>query len=304
MRTILFFILMMSSTYSMQACDICGCSSGSSYVGILPHFQRSFVGVRYQYQYFYSKPHDVNSEQYSASQEYFQSTEIWGRFTPHKRVQIFGFLPYRFNYRIENKATTSTNGIGDASLLVNYVILNTPLTSESMWTHSLQLGAGIKFPTGQYDLVKNGLFVHQNIQVGTGSYDIPANLIYTIRHMKTGLNAELNYRLNGSNQFGFAYGNKLNSALRFLYWKETTHMTFLPSVGLKYEYASSDVQHHEVVEYTGGTSMQASISCDFYYKHLGVGFQLSEPFYERLGQGYTQGKTRLAASLIYLFNKK
>lgn len=304
MRRIILSILLVSLAQSMTACDICGCSSGGSYFGILPHFQRSFIGVRYQYQYSYSKPHDINSELYSASQEYFQSTELWGRYTPHKRIQIFGFLPYRFNHRIENDKTIFANGIGDASLLINYVVLSTPSGSASEWRHSLQLGAGIKFPTGKYDLVKNGLFVHQNIQAGSGSYDVPANLIYTVRHKKTGMNAELNYRINGGNPFGFIYGNKLNSALRFLYWKETKQFTFLPSVGLKYEFASGDIQHNEVIEYTGGSSMLASIACDVYYKHFGLGFQLSEPVYQHLGQGYTQDRSRFSANVIYLFNKK
>ncbi len=304
MRKILIALLLSFSAIVVNACDICGCASGASYIGLLPSFQRSFIGIRYESQDFFSKPHDMNDEHYAASHEQFKTTEIWGRYTPFKRIQIFGFIPYHFNDRSEGWVPVHTQGIGDLQFLMNYVIFNTSITSSSRLKQSLQLGAGLKLPTGKSDLVKNGLFVHQNMQTGTGSYDVPVNVIYTMKHKTSGLHGEINYRWNGTNKMGYSFGNKLNGALTFLQWIEHKKLTYLPQFGFNAEHADSDKQNNTFVEYTGGNTVLATAGCDIYQKSLSFGLRLSQPIYQQMGNGYTHGKTRISVSIIYLFKKQ
>ncbi len=304
MKNVVFGVVMLCMAIPSFACDICGCASGGSSMGILPRFQQSFVGIRAQSQDFYSKPHNAQGEQYASSHEQFRSFEIWGRYNVHKRIQLFGFLPYRFNLRETGGKTLRTQGVGDLQFLLNYVILNTPMSSLSATRHSMQIGGGIKLPLGQSDLVKDGLFVHQNMQIGTGSYDLPLNLIYTMRHKKNGLNAEINYRINGENRLSYAFGNKFSSTFRYLRWIEKKAVTFLPQAGFNAEQADIDRQSKLSVEYTGGHALSATAGCDAYFRKIALGLQLSQPLYQQLGNGYTRGKTRISANIIYLFKRQ
>ena len=304
MRYLLTAFLSIIFSLPSSACDICGCAAGASYLGILPRFQSSFIGVRYQFQAFKSKPHNVLNEQYEASREIFHSTELWGRYNPHRRVQIFGFLPFRLNDRMEGKNSLVTKGLGDIQVLVNYLAYFTPTESTSLYKHTLQFGVGIKLPTGKYDQLHNGIFVHQNMQIGTGSFDIPINMIYSLRRKNLGLTFESNYKLNRQNPLGYTYGNRLNMALRGIRWFESRRITYLPQIGTSIEQASIDQQNKIEVEYTGGTTLFTSLGCDLYMKRFAFGLHLNQPYYQNLGEGYTKAKTRVMANMIYLFNKK
>lgn len=76
----------------LQACDLCGCANGGSFFGILPQSHRQFVGLRYRYSSYESHLNSVNLR----TKEVFQSTELWGRFYPLKRMQVIAFLPFNF----------------------------------------------------------------------------------------------------------------------------------------------------------------------------------------------------------------
>ncbi|MEO0333200.1 MAG: hypothetical protein AAF223_16195, partial [Bacteroidota bacterium] len=49
------FILIITTVSSSHACDVCGCSLGSNYFGILPQFDKHFVGVRWHHSSFFAQ---------------------------------------------------------------------------------------------------------------------------------------------------------------------------------------------------------------------------------------------------------
>ena len=49
MRYLFVFVLLAGATTVALACDVCGCSAGGNYFGILPRFGKHFLGIRYQY---------------------------------------------------------------------------------------------------------------------------------------------------------------------------------------------------------------------------------------------------------------
>lgn len=284
---------------NIYACDICGCSAGGNYFGILPKFQQNFVGVRYQYRSFHSNPHQSISENGFASDEYFQTTELWGRYVPNKRLQIFAFVPYNSNKRVEQSRTTLVNGLGDITILANLVIINSD-SSCKRFKHLLQIGGGIKAPTGKHEIVRNGLMLNQNIQPGTGSFDFPINAIYTLRHKKLGFNTEAAYTINSPNNQHFQFGNRFSTAFRLFYWKRTNRMIFLPSLGVAYEKSYQNRINSVKQKYTGGDITLANAGFDIYYNKISLGITYKKPVNESTGEGYIISKQRLSANFIYL----
>lgn len=167
--------------------------------------------------------------------------------------------------------------------------------------HALQVGMGVKLPTGSYTAQNNGTVLLANMQPGTGAYDVPFNALYTFRLKKAGINAELNYTLTTPNPKRYRYGNKTTAVLRFFYWHNTKKATFLPHAGISYEHLAKDVSLGEVQKYTGGRRFDAVAGLDVYIKSFAIGVGVKQPLNYNLGNGQIKPKTNFTASIIYLF---
>lgn len=288
------FILIFFAKSSL-ACDVCGCSSNANYFGILPQFKQHFVGVRYSNLSFDSKHIPSLSGQVTNSKDILQRGELWGRFYPTKRLQIFAFVPYQVNLKTEEGNSTQTNGLSDISVLANYILINTGDSGHFAWRHSLSIGGGIKAPTGNFD--NNGI---PSLQIGTGTWDYLFNAIYTVRYKQMGVNVDANFRLNSSNNH-YQFGNRLTSSMRFFYWKKMRMSSILPHVGLMMEYAEKDIQERVIQKYTGGTGMYAASGFDVYFRKLAVGGLLALPVNENLNEGLVKTNQRITLQVLYLF---
>lgn len=294
-----FGLLLMA--YSAIACDVCGCAVGGNSIGILPRFNKHFIGVRSTYASFTSAhPTLFEGEKQKISKEYFSSTTLWGRFVPHKRVQVFAQVPYNYFVRDEEGQTTINHGLGDINILANYVVFNTIDSFDSNIKQSLQFGGGIKLPTGDFNKTKNGTPLNINMQLGTGSYDIPLNLIHTIRFRSFGVNTELRYNYNNKNTNNYRLGDRFLASSKIFYWRNYKSITFLPQTGATFENYWSDKNGKYNVDYTGGTMLQLSAGVDVYFNKWAVGIHFSKPIQSNLGQGFVTPNTALTFNLMYL----
>lgn len=284
-----------------QSCEMCGCGSGSNQIGLLPHLQRSFIGIRYQFQSTYTESHH-SSETGVQSREQFHTTELWGRMTLLKRLQFYAAIPYRINEQHEPNVTTKVTGLGDALLQVNTDIFNN-FSAEASWKFMLQAGVGIKLPTGKYNLVRDGLMVHQNLQSGSGSFDVPIQLNALVRKNKLGLLSETSFRRNGTNKMNYALGHVWQETLKVLAWYDRKQFTLIPNIALSSEHRQKDKQNHQQVEYTGGQTTSAIIGCDVTTKRHGTGLQAGIPISQHLGDGYVHQQPKISFYYIYLLQK-
>jgi hypothetical protein len=304
MHKALLLILTLHIAAITQACDVCSCSSGGSYYGILPQFQKHFIGVRYTGSS--SKANHIPS--YIADEIYKPATklsmhtvELWGRFYIAKRVQLFAFVPFVVFRENENSVISTSYGLGDATLMTNYAVVNTGDSLMKKVKHTLLLGGGVKFPTGKFRSIDDGDIVNPNMQTGTGSFDFIINGVYTMRYKKVGMNTETSYRINTANRDHYRFGNRFNLSAKAFLWLKTKSISFLPNAGISFENAQKNTRNNYEKYFTGGNALYATAGMETYFKHFNLGFSFQQPVAYNLAEGLIKPTQRFTANLTFMF---
>ena len=280
----LFLFLLVTTTYT-RACDACGCSLGANYFGILPQFNKNFVGVRFSQSHFNAHMHHEGSslpDEYST--DTYTRAELWGRFYLSPKIQLFAFVPYHYNTMEGNEQNAVVSGLGDISASAQFLLINTGEDALSRFRHTLRLGAGIKLPTGKFDEEDGGIVLTPNFQRGTGSVDFIVNGLYTARVGKVGLNTELGYKINTANSDGYRFGNQFNSAASFFYWQnfKKAKVSLLPNAGVYFEQASKHKDGDILKANTGGYATFFSYGLETYIGPLAIGLNIKTPIQQKL----------------------
>lgn len=299
-------ILSFGSTY---ACDICGCGVGNYYVGLLPEFNKRFAGVRYQYSSIRTQLDIQGNRTALTSDEKYHSTELWGAWNIGSRWRVMAIIPYSFNekYNEGSDLLRKKNGLSDIVINANYKLFEGMKTNskDNLLIHSLWLGAGVKFATGQYDVQEqnNNSGINPNIfQLGTGSTDLIANIIYDIRLQDLGLNLNNSYRFNSRNKDKYRYGNKFSSNL-LAYYKISLgeNKRLAPNIGLNYETQAKDHTMGFRVDETGGNILNGIIGLEANINRLSIGANIQNPLKQDLGQGRIEANHKIFTHISFAF---
>lgn len=309
MKRLLFLLLagvVLVVPRDVRACDVCGCSGGGGYFGILPQFQRHFAGMRWQERILDSYHPASSLESASTSRSTFRTLDLWGRWYPLRRVQVLVFMPVHFFEQNENQVLTKTRGLGDATLLANYSLLNTGDSMTHTWKHSLQMGMGVKLPTGRYRMTDTeGITYNPNLQPGTGSTDVLLNLVYTIRRRALGVQIDAQTRLNTSNAKHYQFGHRQNAAVRCFWWKNLgNNISILPRAGYVLDAAKKDEWYGSLQQQTGGYATYLDLGVDLYFNKLAVGVGYQSPLSYDLGGGMVTPKGNLSVTATWSFGGK
>ncbi|WP_338811796.1 hypothetical protein V9L05_10350 [Bernardetia sp. Wsw4-3y2] len=309
MKNLIAFLLFTTSflflSIPSKACDLCGCGAGSYYLGVMPQFQKNFVGLRYRSASFDS--HLGGNSNYSSlfeTQERFYTAEIWARFYPHPKLQILAFLPYQWNFQDENKITKSISGMADASVLAQYEIWNTTNdTISQKFEHSFFVGGGVKLPTGKSDYSEEDVLqvANANFQLGTGSTDFLLTSQYTIRYKKAGLTADISYKINTENSEDYRFGNRVSSNATLFYVKQIGKFGFMPTLGTYYEHSQQDIREDKTVFDTGGNLFNAVVGTQIYTGRFMLGINYHTPLKQNLANNQIKSNDRLMIQTAFLF---
>ncbi len=285
-------------TLNLSACDICGCSISSGFSGILPQYQKHFIGVRTTYSRFEAyHPENTGIINYQNS----ASTELLGRYYPHRRVQFIASLPYNVKVQKEENSVVRSSALGDLAVNMNYTLLDRSRDSFK-WKHLLLMGGGMKLPTGKNNVSDDKGELIPAMQPGSGSIDYLLNLTYIIRYKKYGLANDLQYRMNNANSKQYAMGNKLTVAPRLFYWINAGRFCkIIPGAGALIEKMDKDLQKGYAQDMTGGSLYSASASCEVYYRDCLLSCQYVKPFRQHLGDGYLKSLARVQVSAYLMF---
>jgi len=119
------------------------------------------------------------------------------------------------------------SGQGDLTVVAKHLLFNSKMTNSSMLAFRVQLGRGVKLPTGTFNKTQvetpstyyKGRTIYQqpikslntHLQYTTRSLD------YILRKNNVGLRADFSYRINSSNQNDFRFTNCFNTNAHLFY---------------------------------------------------------------------------------------
>lgn len=276
-------------------CDACGCSASGGSMGFASMLNNNFIGLRYFYQSYKSSDGLYsNSPWYD---ENFNTFQLWARIPIAKNIQVSALIPFHFHNRETVSGTQEINGIGDATLLGMYTLFQTTKDS-TIFTHTFQLGGGIKIPVGKFDEANNGS-VNPSYQVGTGSWDYLLATEYVIKKNKLGLNSMLNYVIKTENNKNYRFGNQFNYASTLFYLVESSKFSYVPQIGIAGEVFDNNYQYGQKVRNTAGDIFMAKIGFEIGRDKFSFGANAMLPINQNLTGGNVEANYRWSLNLNY-----
>jgi hypothetical protein len=299
-KRFLFIVAFLSVFSSSFACDICGCGLGNYYIGLVPQFNKHFIGLRYQYQSFHTQ---LASDPSQFSNDYFQTIEVWGGMNIGKRWQVLAFVPFNFNQQNSDDGIERKNGLGDVAALLNYSLLekSSSICNDKMMFQQLWVGAGVKLPTGKavIDPSASDLVALANSQLGSGSTDFMLNAAYSLHIDKWGFTTNANYKMNTENKESYRFGNRIASNSFLFYTIKTKAISITPNIGFQYEHTNGSSLQNQKVDETGGYSTFGTIGVEASVGKINIGMNLQNPLSQEYASGQTKANTRAMVHVTF-----
>jgi len=277
------------SCTAANACEICGCGLGNYYIGLLPQFSHKFFGLRYQYRQFHTVMADDATQ---FSRDYYKSVEVWAGWNIGKRWQLIAILPYNYIHQVSDDGVTNNQGIGDIAIMGNYKVFDK--SAKNSFSQQLWLGAGVKLPTGKFniDATDPALVAIANTQTGSASTDFMLNAMYNIKIKKIGINSSASYKINTANSDDYSFGNKFSANSFVFYPIEKGEFGIVPNIGMLYEQTASSKLVKETVAQTGGHLLSTAAGLELNYRKISVGANVQLPLHQNFSQGQTEMKLK------------
>ncbi|WP_299318016.1 transporter [uncultured Maribacter sp.] len=319
MKKIIVIIIMLGGFFTVQAndlpegtteciwkntayeyfCDTCGCGGNGGSMGFGTGLNNNFVGLRYIGQKYRSRDGIFDNSPWI--NENFNTVQAWGKFPIGDLFLVNAILPYHSHNRTFADNTEQTiNGIGDATVLAYYNVLKQ--TADSIISikpeHALQIGGGIKLPTGTFNAANNEGSVNPGFQLGTGSWDYILAANYGITHRNWGFAALLNYTIKTENSKNYLFGNQWNATLNtYKTYYLSPSVSLTPQAGLGAEFFSENKEFDFVVPDTGGDVYFARFGLEANYNRYALGISSMLPISQNLNEGKVEVKNRVSLYL-------
>jgi hypothetical protein len=284
-------MLMLGSALNGRACDLCGCYTPQleAMADMESANSKFYVAIGEQFTHFGTLQLDGDKIDNPTGQYLDSSiTQLVFGYNINSRFALQFNMPliYRAFERPEgfeiDRGTES--GLGDVSLLLKTVLFHhtagggrsfdlegknpVAIDHEPDFTASVVLLAGIKFPTGDTSRIKeefneveipnapvSGIHGH-DLTLGTGSYDEIFGVQSSLRYWNLFFEADLQFALRGSGDFGYDFANDLtwNTGPGYYFIRQRDTIVGLQFV-VSGEHKDVDRFRGESAEDTGTTSI-------------------------------------------------
>jgi hypothetical protein len=290
-----------------EDCDFCGCAASSGGLGYTNLSNTSFLGFRFSRQNFESRDGIFNNS--PIINETFDAYSLWGKIQISKQFSVSFLAPFQDLKRaFPDGSTENLNGIGDVNTIIWYSIplgkkvkpnedyaFTTTLPSK----HKLQVGAGLKYPTGEFESSQTES-INPGFQVGTGSLDYLFSLNHNYSFSDFGINTGINYTYKTENNNQYRFGNQVNLISKLYYGKQiSSSFNVMPFVGI------SGDQYNEIEEFgqkqpdTDGYVVNSLAGLEANYRNYSLGVNFSLPVKQELFGGDVKAKHTFAIYLNY-----
>lgn len=250
-----------------SACDVCGSTASFGGNGILPQFNRNFIGLRYwttQFRHPNLPSSTLNGERVRYDQ--MQTASLWARAHLHSRIQAFVEVPFSRNERVYETWQEGISGMGDIRVSAFYQLLRTADSSSKPFRQMLMGGVGLTLPTGKYqNRSQKGILLPHAFQLGSGSTAYDLRLIYTMRYRSIGINTELYRQWFEPNELSYHPGMRQGISQQLFYWHKSKARALMPFIGYQLDRAGQDRDYGIPQRSTGGQLLQLQAGIDLYY---------------------------------------
>ncbi len=279
-----------------EDCDACGCSASGGSMGFSSVLNANFIGVRYLKQSYTSRDGIFANSPWV--DENFNTIQIWTKIPVTDKIQVSALIPYHFHDRERSAGIESIKGLGDITILALYSIYETQ-KEEVIFTHKLQLGGGVKLPSGKFDERNIGGSVNQSFQVGTGSWDYLLVSEYVIKNKNLGLSNLLNYTLKTENQKQYQFGDQFNYSSMLFYLIDYSKVKLVPQLGLAGEVYAANKQHAEKLPDTSGDVLFTKFGIEVGKGNFSLGINAMVPINQHLSNSKIEANHRWSVNLNY-----
>ncbi|MBU2996761.1 transporter [Cellulophaga baltica] len=280
-------------------CDTCGCGSSGGSMGYGTGLNDNFIGIRYIHQQYRSRDGIFNDSPWI--KENFNTIQAWGNIPVSDRLLINTIVPFQFHNRIfPDNTEQHISGLGDVSILAFYNVLKVKPDSivSIKPEHYLQIGGGLKLPTGSYDQENNEGSVNPSFQLGNGSLDYVLGLNYGFSYRNWGISTMLNYAIKTENPDNYQFGNQFNysiNAYKTYYLSNSFSVT--PIAGLAGEVYGENQEYNLPVADTKGDLFLGKLSLEASLNNYSLGVVAMAPISQNLNGNKVELKNRTS---IYL----
>ncbi|MDX2248562.1 MAG: hypothetical protein SF052_17385 [Bacteroidia bacterium] len=279
----------------LLGCEVCGCAATGSMIGIMPQYKNNFVSLGWRYSRFYA------SENLDGGSDFFHQTDIRLGFRLGKRLHIQAVLPYNLNTHISEVEKNSYRGSGDSWVMGEFKIFQSSDSSKSAFRHYVSAGAGVKTPTGKFDLENQENPMPANFQMGSGSWDYLLHSMYNLRFRSWGITADISGRINTENADQYLFGNQIVGTAYLSYLIQTSSVNIMPFAGVYHERLGRNV-YEGIYQYgTGGTGTYAMLGAEAQTKRWGARVSYTPHLSSDYAGGEISGGNRINANLSFLF---
>ena len=290
------FLKMERKSPALGKCDACGCSASGGGMGFSSMISQNFIGIRYFNQSYTSRDGIFANSPWI--DENFNTVQIWTRIPVTDRIQVTALIPYHSHNRKLPAGEQEIEGLGDITVMGMYTVFKTA-TDSLTYNHTIQLGGGVKAPTGKYRTSSNAGSVNPSFQVGTGSWDYLLAAEYVLNRKNLGLNTMVNYVFKTENEKQYQFGNQFNYSGTFFYVLKNEQFTFVPQAGIAGEVYESNTQYGQFLPNTSGDIVFGKLGIEAGHKQFSVGVNAMLPINQNLTGGNVEANYRWSVNLNY-----
>jgi len=293
------------TSYNSYACDVCGCAVNTGMGDVIPGVFNNYFGIRSNVRHFQSEHFSFLGEPPILSDEWFHTTEVYGRYSPTRRIQIFGFIPYNAVVKSgDNQELVFANGIGDVRLKVNALLIDKIDTVDKS-IFNVFVGGTVKLPTGRYDFIDDeSNYFRRTMLPGTGTidYSLGTDIIY--RKNNFGGIVSFNYTLRGENDLKYDFGYVASGQFSGFYQLKRTASSYMFELGVMSTNLEADYDRrfNEKEIYTEGWMISPMVKVRRFSEKWAVYVSANKAAFQDLAQGQVKQRYQFDIGIARFLN--